>query len=422
MGVQCPQHEHDAKPQEGGHGGTDGAPPLDEEVVHDAVAHGTGQHGPQAVGGFLVDHIGAVQELVEAAAGGRQRQEGDEVPGVVVVGLHHVHDRAAEPDDPGGAAEQYAGIGAEDLGEEPGAAILLGHSRELPGVVEDQTQGGQDGGQEVAGGKQTAPGVAVVAVQPAAHLTDEEQVGGVDDPEADLGGDHGQGEAEHLPPQGLVQAPEFHIVPQFSGDAEEEHTDEVAADDGQQVAVGAPVEAHQIQHIEHQGGKGTQDAVHGHQFVPLAAAHELGAEGPQTAHEDIDVDEEAVLGHVGQELRDGPAEDQDAEAAQDGQQAVGEDLLLAVALVQTEPDDGIGHAHGHKGDQQVGVLAQDLGQAEVGDLGHGVGQERLDQQRQQLGRKARDGKDDGISGQLGVFVAAGSVVFTFHESYTLLWV
>ncbi len=61
-------------------------------------------------------------------------------------------------------------------------ALLLGHGGELPGIVEDQTQRGQDGGQKVAGGKQAAPSVAAVAVQPAAHLAHEEQVRCVDDP------------------------------------------------------------------------------------------------------------------------------------------------------------------------------------------------------------------------------------------------
>ena len=126
---------------------------------------------------------------------------------------------------------------------------------------------------------------------------------------------------------------QLHIVPQPAGDAEEEHADQVTADDGQQVAVGTPLEAHQIQHVESHGGHGAQHAVHGHQLIPLAAAHELGAEGAQAAHQDVDVDEEAVLRHIGQELRHRPAEDQDAKASQNGQQAVGEHLLFAVALV-----------------------------------------------------------------------------------------
>ena len=138
VGIQRAQHEHDAQTEEGSHRCADGPPPLDEEVVHNAVAHGTGQHGPQAVGGLFVDNVCAVEELVEAAAGGSQRQEGHKVPGVVVVGLHHVHDRAAEPDDARCTAEQHRGIGAEDLGKEPGAALLLGHGGELPGIVEDQ--------------------------------------------------------------------------------------------------------------------------------------------------------------------------------------------------------------------------------------------------------------------------------------------
>ena len=169
------------------------------------------------------------------------------------------------------------------------------------------------------------------------------------------------------------------------------------------------MEAHQIEHIEHQRRKGTQDAVHGHQLIPLAAPDKLGAEGAQAAHQDIEVNEEAVLRHIGQELRHRPAEHQQAEAAQNGQQAIGEHLLFAVALIQTKADDGVGHSHRNKGDQQVGILAQDLGQTEVGDLGHGVGQKRLDDQRQQLRREAGDRKDQGVSGQLAVFVRAGSI-------------
>ena len=387
MGIQRTEGEHQTQSQEGRIRRADGAPPLDEEVVHDAVAHCTGEHGPQAVAGFLVDDIDAVQKLVVAAAGGRQRQERHEVPGVIIVRLHDVHDRTAEPDDARRAAEQHTGIGAEDLGEEPGAPVLFRHGGELPGIVEDEAQRREDGGQEVAGGEQAAPGVAAVAVQPVAHLTHEEQVRRIDDPEADLGRDHGQREAKHLLPQVFVQALQLHKVPELSGQAEEEHTDQVAADDGQQVAVGPPVEPHQIQRVERHGRHRAEHTVHGHQLVPLAAAHELGAQGAQAAHEDIDVDEQAVLCHIGQKLRDGPAEHQDAETAQDGQQAVGEHLLFTVALVQAEPDDGVGHAHRHERDEQIGVLAQDLRKAKVGDLRHGIGQKRLDQQGQQLRRK-----------------------------------
>ena len=38
------------------------------------------------------------------------------------------------------------------------------------------------------------------------------------------------------------------------------------------------LEAHQIEHIKRHGRHGAEHAVHGHQLVPLAAAHELGAE------------------------------------------------------------------------------------------------------------------------------------------------
>ncbi len=149
-------------------------------------------------------------------------------------------------------------------------------------------------------------------------------------------------------------------VPEPAGEHQEQHTHEVAADDGQQIAVRPPAETHQIEHIKRHGGYGAQHTVHGHQLVPLAAAHELGAEGAQAAHQDVNINEQAVLGHIGQKLRHRPAEHEDAEAAEDGEQAVGEHLLFAVALVQTKADDGVGHSHRHKGDEQVCVLAQNL--------------------------------------------------------------
>ena len=180
---------------------------------------------------------------------------------------------------------------------------------------------------------------------------------------------------------------------------------QVAADDGQQIAVGAPLEAHQIQHIKRHGSHGAQHAVHCHQLVPLAAAHKLGAQGAQAAHEHINIDQQTILRHIRQKLGDRPAQHQYAKASQNGEQAVGEHLLFAVALVQTKADDGVGHSHGHKGDEQVCVLAQNLGQTQIRDLRHGVGQKRLYDQGEQLGRKAGDCKDQGISGKFGIFIA-----------------
>ena len=244
-----------------------------------------------------------------------------------------------------------------------------------------------------------------MAALPIAHLAHKEEVRRIDDPETDLGGDHGEGEAEHLLPEVFVEALELDEVPQFARQAEEEDAGQIAADDGQQVAVGPHPKDHQIEHIEHEGGKGAEDAIHGHQLVPLAAADELGAEGAQAAHKDVNIDEQAVLGHIGQKLHGGPEHHQQAKAAQDGEQAVGEDLLFAVALIEAEADDGIGHAHGDEGDEQVCILAQDLGKAEVRDLSHGIGQKRLDDEGQQLRREAGDGKDEGIARQLAVFIA-----------------
>ena len=79
--------------------------------------------------------------------------------------------------------------------------------------------------------------------------------------------------------------------------------------------------------------------------------------------------------HHGQQ---GPEQEQDRIAQQDGQQAVGKDLLFAVALVQAEPDDGVAHPHGHQRNQKVGALAQQFGDAHALHVPHGVGQEGLD--------------------------------------------
>ena len=122
---------------------------VDEEIVHDAVADGTRHHGDHAALRLFGHNVHAVHELVEAAAGGSQHEERHKVPCVVIVGLHDVHHRAAQPDNARRTAEQHTGIGAENLGKEPGALLLLGDGGKLPRIVEDQTQRGQDGGQEV---------------------------------------------------------------------------------------------------------------------------------------------------------------------------------------------------------------------------------------------------------------------------------
>ena len=176
VGVDGAEGEHQTEAEEGRIGRAHRAPPLDEEVVHDAVAHGARHHRDHAPLGLLIHDVDAVHELVEAAAGGGQHEEGHKVPRIVIVGLHDVHDRAAEPDDARRAAEQHAGIGAEDLGEEFGPSLLLRHRRQLPCIVEDEAQRGEDGGQKVAGGEQAAPCIAAVAVEAVAHLAHEEQV------------------------------------------------------------------------------------------------------------------------------------------------------------------------------------------------------------------------------------------------------
>ena len=344
--------------------------------------------------------VDAVHELGKAGEHRRQRQVGDELPGVEVAGLHDKHDRAAQPQNARRTAEHDARIAAEHGGKEVAAAFFLGDGGQLPGVVKDGAQGVQNGGQEIAGGQQAAPLGAGAAAVALAHGVDKEHIRCVDDPEADLSRDHGQGEAEHLPPQSPVDAPKVDVAPQLAGKEQKQAAGDVAADDGQQIALGAHVQHHQVQHIEHQGRKGAQHPVDAHQAVQLPAADELGAEGAQAAGEDVNAQKDAVV----------PV------AQQDGQQAVGEHLLFAVALVQAKADDGVGHSHGHQRDEQVGALAQQLRDAHALHIPHGIGQKGLDDQGQQFGRKAGDGKDHGLDEKLEmakIMVLPASLVYLF---------
>ena len=224
---------------------------------------------------------------------------------------------------------------------------------------------------------------------------------------------------DHPPPQGPVDEAEVDVPPQLAGAEQEQAAGDVAADDGQQVAFGPHVQHHQVEDVEHQGGKGAQHPVDAHQAVELPAADELGAEGAQAAGEDVDAQEHPVVPDARRQAEQRPAEQQHPIAQQDGQQAVGEHLLFAVALVQAKADDGVAHPHGHQGDEQVGALAQQLGDAHALDVPHGVGQKGLDDQGQQFGRKAGDGKDHGVARQPGVFVMPlFRGVFWFQRSCT----
>ena len=419
LAVHRAQHEHQHHGQERGVRDAHRAKPEDAQIVHDAVGHRPRHHGVQAVGGALVDDVDAVHELGKAGEHRRQRQVGDELPGVEVAGFHDEHDRAAQPQDARRAAEHDARIAAEHGGKEVAAAFFLGDGGQLPGVVEDGAQGVQNGGQEIAGGQQAAPLGAGAAAVALAHGVDEEHIRCVDDPEADLGRDHGQGEAEHLPPQSPVDAPKVDVAPQLAGKEQKQAAGDVAADDGQQIALGAHVQHHQVQHIEHQGRKGAQHPVDAHQTVQFPAADELGAEGAQAAGEDVNAQKDAVVPNAGGQAEQRPAEQQHRVAQQDGQQAVGEHLLFAVALVQAKADDGVGHPHRHQRDEQVGALAQQLRDAHALHIPHGVGQKGLDDQGQQFGRKAGDGKDHGVAGQLGIFILPlFRGVVRFQRSFT----
>ena len=87
----------------------------------------------------------------------------------------------AQPDDARRAAEQYAGVHAEDLAEKRRAVLLLGHGRELPGFVEKLADKRDDLRQEVPCAEQTDPGFAAAAAVTGAHGLDVELVRGVDD-------------------------------------------------------------------------------------------------------------------------------------------------------------------------------------------------------------------------------------------------
>ena len=284
-GVDAPQDKHHHVADEAGVGCAHAAPAQDEEVVQHAVGHRAGEHGVQRQRAALFHHVNAVQELVEAAEHRGHGQHRHKLPGGEEVLAENAHQRLAQPDDARRAAEHHALVDVEHLAEKGLSPLLLGHGGELPRLIEDCAQRDQNGGQEVAGAQQARPVVAAVSHQ----ALDEEQVAGVDDPEADLGRNQGDGVAEHLHQQLFVEVAEVHIMGHVAHNEHEHGAGGVAANDGQQVALRAQVKPKQKDHVVQQRCRRTENAVHRHQAVQLAAAHQLAGEGTQAAHQHVDV-------------------------------------------------------------------------------------------------------------------------------------
>ena len=131
------QQEHQHQAQEAGQGDAPRPPMQNEQVVQNQVQHRARQHREQRPGRPLIHDVDAVQKLVQAGQHRAERQERHERPGVEIFGLEHPHEHLAQHDDTRHAAEQNAGIHAENFGEKRLAVGLLGHGGELPCLVED---------------------------------------------------------------------------------------------------------------------------------------------------------------------------------------------------------------------------------------------------------------------------------------------
>ena len=201
-------------------------------------------------------------------------------------------------------------------------------------------------------------------------------------------------------------------IPPQPGDAEDEQRAQgIRADDGQHIALGPHVEAGEEQDGEAQVGGAAQNAVHRHQPVQLAAAHELGAPGAQAAHQHMHIKERRVLREQRDEPQQRIAAQHDDKAGEDGEQAVGEHRALLHLFVQAEADDGVAHAHAHQRDEQRADVLHQLGDAHLFHLAHGEGDVGLQHDAEQLCRKVADGEQKGVVRQAFVLCVQRDLPF-----------
>ena len=200
-----------------------------------------------------------------------------------------MHHRSAEPDNARHTAEQNTGVDTENFGEEHLAVLLLGHSGELPGLVEDAAQNRDDLRQEIARRQQADPIVAAAAAVILAHSLHKEHIAGVDDPKADGCRDHGKAVAQHVAPQLFVKG--FGVV-EFIAPARKEHKHhrgQVRAGVCQQKARRAQLEPTQKHQVIRQQCAGSQHAVYRHQAVQHTGADKLGTQRAQAAGQHTEV-------------------------------------------------------------------------------------------------------------------------------------
>ena len=158
----------------------------------------------------------------------------------------------------------------------------------------------------------------------------------------------------------------------------------IAADDGQEVNLRTEVKPQQEDHIVQQRRRRAENAVHRHQAVQLAAAHQLAGEGAQAAHQYIDVKIDGIVGEDRHQLQKRVEQQHQDKAAEHRGQAAGVHLAAAVVFVQPKAQHSIADAQAHQRNEQVCALAGQLGNAHFLHLAHGVGDEGLNKQSKQL--------------------------------------
>ena len=90
------------------------------------------------------------------------------------------------------------------------------------------------------------------------------------------------------------------VAPQPRDVKQEDGGEGIGRNHRQDVAVDAPLEDHQIQHVEEDGGGGGEQAVQGVELDVALGPHKLRAQRAQRGHQDKDVDQQGVFAHIGQ--------------------------------------------------------------------------------------------------------------------------
>lgn len=218
-----------------------------------------------------------------------------------------------------------------------------------------------------------------------------------------LVGISGRGVAQHLPQQRPVEAGDADVAVEPRGEKEEQRGAEIRRRGGQHIARDAPLEARDEEHDKKQVEHGVEHAVHRVEPGVLFGPHKLAAQVAQNAHHHIGIEQRGVAAHVRDARHQRPAGREDGDAHPLGDEAAGEHRGLVVGLVQAVADHRVGDAHRDDGQQQLGVLGDQVRVAELAQAEH-PGEKRHEQKGKDLARKRADRKEHRVRHQPFVFV------------------